>query len=195
MNSSPDQPGIALTLIKTLNAPLGWAMRVCRWIALATISLMCVVALIQVASRVIPGIEPFSWTEEASLFLMVYMTFAVLPIASYRNLHTLLDMFLDRMGALKFPMQIFINLCCLLTSVACVYYGVIFYISGSGTMATTLPWLDRGWVYIAIPISFGLMAITYVQNTIVLLVRHGLQKRGQTERLHVFDAAIQVEHL
>lgn len=195
MHSTSAQPHPILGLAKALNAPLVWALKVCRWIALISITLMCLVAVVQVISRVIPGIEPFSWTEEASLFLMVYMTFAVLPIASYRNLHTLLDMFLDRMGALKFPMQVFINFCCLVTSASCVYYGTIFYISGAGTMATTLPWLDRGWIYISIPVSFALMAVIYFQNTLVLLIRHSLQKRGKPEHLHVFDSALKVDHL
>jgi TRAP-type C4-dicarboxylate transport system permease small subunit len=187
--------GIAVRLVLLMAAPLHLALRICRWVALVMISLMCIVALVQVLSRVLPGIEPFSWTEEASLFLMVYMTFAVLPIASYRNLHTLLDMFLDRMGKLKFPMQVLINLLCLITSLACVYYGFIFYNSGSGTMATTLPWLDRGWVYLAIPISFGLMAVVYVQNTLVLFIRRSLDKRGDGGQVRLFDAAIHVQHL
>jgi TRAP-type C4-dicarboxylate transport system permease small subunit len=139
--------------------------------------------------------DPFSWTEEASLFLMVYMTFAILPIASYRNLHTILDMLLDRLGAFKFPTQVFINLCCLITSLSCIYYGFIFYKAGAGTMATTLTWIDRGWVYLAIPISFILMSFVYLHHLFAMFLRRGMDQKGQTESLEIFDAAIHIEHL
>jgi TRAP-type C4-dicarboxylate transport system permease small subunit len=182
-------------ILKLLNVPLRLALRACKWIALISVTLMSLVATTQVLSRMIPGMDPFSWTEEASLFLMVYMTFAVLPIASYRHLHTILDMLLDRMGAFKFPTQVFINLCCLITSLSCIYYGFIFYKAGSGTMATTLDWIDRGWVYLAIPTSFILMSLVYLHHLLAMFVRRGINNKGQTESLDVFDAAIHIEHL
>lgn len=183
------------SILKLLNAPLRLALRVCKWIALIATSIMCLVATVQVLSRVIPGMDPFSWTEEASIFLMVYATFAVLPIASYRNLHTILDMLLERMGAFKFPMQVIINLSCLVTSVAGVYYGIIFYNSGAGTMATTMDWFDRGWVYLSVPISFVLMSWVYLHHLFVLFLRRNLHRKGQTARLEVFDVAIHIEHI
>ena len=183
------------TVLQLLNTPLRAALRACKWIALISTTLMCLVATTQVLSRVIPGMDPFSWTEEASIFLMVYMTFAVLPIASYRNLHTILDMFLERMGAFKFPIQVFINLCCLTTSVAGVYYGVIFYNAGAGTMATTLTWIDRGWVYLSIPISFFLMSWVYLHHLFAMFLRRNLDQNGQAARLENFDVAIHIEHI
>lgn len=190
-----DHRRAVIPLLRLLNSPLRVALRACKAIALVSVTLMCLVAVLQVVSRVIPGVEPFSWTEEASLFLMVYMTFAVLPIASYNNLHTLLDMLLDRLGPLKFPANVFITLCCLITSAACVYYGYLFYRSGAGMMATTLPWIDRGWVYLAVPTSFALMALVYVQHLLTLFLRMRLVRRGDEQQLRLFDAAIHIPKL
>ncbi len=184
-----------MALLKLINAFIRFALKACKLIALVTITGMCIVAVLQVASRVLPGMDPYSWTEEASLFLMVFMTFAVLPIASYRNLHTLLDMLLERMGALKYPTELFITVLCMLTSAACVYYGWLFFKSGSGTMATTLPWIDRGWIYVAIPVSFALMAIVYLQHLIGSVMRKAILRRGDEHRLALFDAAIRIDHL
>jgi TRAP-type C4-dicarboxylate transport system permease small subunit len=182
-------------ILKLINRFIRITLKGCKAVALITITGMCLVAVLQVASRVLPGLDPFSWTEEASLFLMVFMTFAVLPIASYRNLHTLLDMLLERLGALKFPTEVFITLLCLATSVACTWFGWLFYKSGAGTMATTLNWVDRGWVYFAIPLSFALMATVYLQHLITMFVRKRLVKRGDDQNLRLFDAAIRIDHL
>ena len=68
-----------------------------KWLCISLTSVMACVVILQVITRYIPGINPPSWTEELSRYLMIYSAFlgASTGIKNWKNISV--DYFTQRM--------------------------------------------------------------------------------------------------
>lgn len=140
-------------------------------IALTLVALMTASVLLQVFFRYVLN-RPISWTEELSIFGMIWMAFLVAPIA-YRSganiaIDLIRDLFKGRAGAL---LQIVMTLLVLAILVVLFRHSLIYMNRGFGSTASSLP-ITMGWIYISMPLGLGGMIIVGIE--LLLRAVHGL---------------------
>ena len=115
--------------------------------------------------------DPVSWSEDAALFCMVWMTLLGAPVGLIRGEHVAVDMLLNALPAgLGRALMVVINGVVLTTAVTVVYYGGPFVRQGMARIIPSMDWLSQGYVYLALPVGFGLLAPICLEN-ILRLVR------------------------
>ena len=92
--------------MKIIDGPLavlgwinGWIGRIFRTIAAALVASMVGIVLLQVVFRYVLN-NALSWSEEAAIYLMIWMTFLVAPVAYRESLNVALNLFI---GWIKGP--------------------------------------------------------------------------------------------
>lgn len=143
---------------------------VIRWIIIVLMFFMTVIVSLQIVFRYVFNI-PLGWSEEVARFSFVWVSFfgasALMRVREHINVTVFVDNFPPRLRAAA----VFVaNLCGLI----CVYFFLI-----GGIALTTNEWrqlapamqIPMGWVYLAIPVSAGLMAIWMVIHTIEAAVQ------------------------
>lgn len=127
---------------------------VARLLALSLVAVMTAAVLGQVFFRYVLN-SPISWTEEFSIFAMIWMAFLVAPIA-YRSganvsIGVIRDLFKGRAFAV---LQIALTVLVLAILVILFRHSVFYVQRGFGSTATSLP-VTMGWIYIAMPLGLG----------------------------------------
>jgi len=136
--------------------------KVARVIALSLIAVMTASVLVQVFFRYVLN-SPISWTEEFSIFAMIWMAFLVAPIA-YRSganvcIEVIRDLFKGRALAI---LQIVMTLLVLAILVVLFRHSLIYMQRGFGSTASSLP-ITMGWIYISMPLGVGGMIVVGVE--------------------------------
>jgi TRAP-type C4-dicarboxylate transport system permease small subunit len=146
-----------------------------RWVIIILMLVMTVTVSLQIVFRYVFNV-PLAWSEEAARFAFVWVSFfgasALMRVREHINVTVFRDRFPPRVQAVA----VFIASVC---GLICVYLFLV-----GGIALTTNEWrqlapameIPMGWVYIAIPISSGLMAIWVVIQTI----EAALKLRGKT---------------
>jgi TRAP-type transport system small permease protein len=129
-----------------------------RLIALSLIAVMTAAVLVQVFYRYVLN-NPISWTEEFSIFSMIWMAFLVAPIA-YRSganvsIEVLRDLFKGRAQA---ALQLVLTVLVLAILVVLFRHSLIYMRRGFGSTASSLP-ITMGWIYISMPLGLGAMIV------------------------------------
>ncbi len=126
-------------------------------------SFFCVILfpnIAQVLRRYAFG-SSFIWPEELSRIMLLWITCLGVTLCARDNKHLSLDLFLNKLPRkIKFFVDIFDNM-------VVVIFGVIMSLQGCGLMgrvairftSTSIP---LKWVYLAIPIGFGMLAIGHI---------------------------------
>lgn len=129
-----------------------------RLIALSLIAVMTASVLVQVFFRYVLN-RPISWTEEFSIFSMIWMAFLVAPIA-YRSganvsIEVLRDLFKGRAQSV---LQLVLTVLVLAILVVLFRHSLIYMRRGFGSTASSLP-ITMGWIYISMPLGLGAMIV------------------------------------
>ena len=132
--------------------------RVARVLALALVAAMTAAVLVQVFFRYVLN-QPTSWTEEFSIFAMIWMAFLVAPIA-YRSganvaIEVVRDLFRGRALAL---LQLVLTVLVLMILAVLFRHSVIYVGRGFGSTASSLP-ITMGWIYLSMPLGLGGMIV------------------------------------
>jgi TRAP-type C4-dicarboxylate transport system permease small subunit len=127
---------------------------VARVIALSLVGVMTAAVLLQVFFRYVLN-RPISWTEEFSIFSMIWMAFLVAPIA-YRSganvsIEVIRNLFKGRALAV---LQIVLTVLILAILAILFRHSLLYVARGFGSTATSLP-VTMGWIYIAMPLGLG----------------------------------------
>jgi len=124
---------------------------------------MCVVAVLQVASRYILR-EPFSWTEEVCTFMFVWLTFVGASLALKTGEHFAVEVIVDKLPG-KFGWGIKICSCLLVTlfTVLIIWFGCRLTVNGWSSITPALE-IPRSIPYAAVPVGGILMLIRAVEN-------------------------------
>lgn len=147
--------GIEKTLNK-VNAPIAKFSAKFSGILLLV---MTAIVLLQVGCRYILNI-PLSWTDEASRFMMIYMTYLCLPIVYLRDQNIAMTFLTDKIKYFRVYhiFMIIAHLSALVLFSIWIYYGWAFYETGS-VMADSLP-IPMYTIYIIPPVMLTLSCLT-----------------------------------
>ena len=145
-----------------------------RWIVILFMLVMTVAVSLQIVFRYVFNI-PLGWSEEVARFSFVWVSFfgasALMRLREHINVNVFVERFSPRLRAAS-------TFLADLVALVCVYFFVV-----GGISLTTNEWkqlapateIPMGWVYLAIPISAGLMAAWVVIQT----VQSGLKLWGR----------------
>ena len=138
---------------------------VIRWLIIVLMLGMTVTVFVQIVFRYVFN-APLDWSEEIARFSFVWVSFfgasALMRVREHINVTVFTDNFPPRVRALAIFLA---NLCALI----CIYFFLV-----GGLALTYNEWrqlapttqIQMGWVYVAIPISAGLMGIWVLIQTV-----------------------------
>jgi len=174
----------------------GWVEKVAvngAWIMLLIITLL---NIIQVFYRYVLN-NALSWSEEASLWMMVWITFLMLPVAYHRGLNISMMFFRDRLNKnrLEYIIRCFFHLIVILIAVVCLDQAYQMY---KGGFRIQLPALEvtKAWVYAIMPPAWLLLitaaAGQFIRDLIGIISPEMAQAAESEEKeLPVEDAAVE----
>lgn len=127
--------------------------------------IMVVIVLFQVGCRYIINM-PLSWTDEASRFMMIYMTYLCLPIVYLNDQNIAMTFLTDKFKDMRIysVFMIIAHIASLILFAVWIYYGWTFYETGS-VMADSLP-IPMYVVYIIPPVMMMISCISALQKLI-----------------------------
>ena len=134
-----------------------WVCRVCTALIMFLLSAIVVILFGSVFWRYFLN-DPISWSEDAALLCMIWMTLLGAPAGLRHGGHVAMEMLLY-----LFPhpvikiLRAVISLVILTTSVIVVYYGGPFVKQGMARIIPSIEWLNQGYAYLALPAGFALL--------------------------------------
>lgn len=152
------------TLVSLLNRLNRQTTRWAGYAATLLLASMLAVIIIHVVYRYLLG-SSFSWTEELSRYMMVWMAFLYFPAAHKKGLNVSLDVCTDffKGSTLWKILQVVIEVSILAMLMWCVYLSFERIDRGTTiySMAIGIP---MSWVYSVLPISFTLTAFCALER-------------------------------
>ena len=126
----------------------------------------------------LPKLAPaLAWVEEASLFLVIVMVFLGLALGLEQGRHIAMSSLLQRLGeASSHKIKIILDLLGLAFSAYLVKIGfdITKFVLQSGQISPTLG-MSMAWLYLAMPVGFGLLALRYLQELFSVTNRHTVE--------------------
>ena len=150
----------------------GIATRVFCGVAGACLAAMMLVVLLQVFCRYVLN-APLSWPEEASRFMMVWMTFLVAPFAYREGMLVRLESwvaYLPKRG--QRVIEIGTHILIALTLIVLLREALWMIERGSRIRSSALN-LSMGWVFAVMPVSFVLLLSVTCELTIATFFAAG----------------------
>ena len=131
------------------------------WMMLLAITLLNIV---QVFYRYVLY-NALSWSEEASLWMMVWITFIILPLAYRRGLNISMMFVRDKLGRnrIEFLIRCLFHLIVIVISVVCFYYAIEMCKSGARIELPALE-ISKVWVYVVMPPAWILLILAAVEG-------------------------------
>lgn len=135
---------------------------VAKYISLVLIAVMTLSVLVQVFFRYVLN-NPLSWTEEASIFMMIWMAFLVAPFAYRSGANVSIEIIRDLFkGRAQWLLQIVLTFLVLYLLFILFERSIAHSANGLRSSAKSIP-IKMIWVYIAMPIGIGGMIVVSVE--------------------------------
>ena len=126
------------------------------WVMLLAITLLNIV---QVFYRYVLN-NALSWSEEASLWMMVWITFVILPVAYHKGLNISMMFFRDMLkkNRAEFVIRCLFHCIVITIAVICAYQAWVMF---KGGFRIELPALEvtKAWVYAVMPPAWLLLIL------------------------------------
>lgn len=151
-------------------------MRLAKALIIAFSVVMVVVTLAQVVFRYVVA-APLPWSEELARYCFVWIVFLGGAIGLARGVHLGVDLLVEMLPArLRFALELVVNALIAAFAVAVIYASTPVL---SINMMQRSPALgvQMSWIYLAIPVSMGLIAIIAAER-IVTGLRAGPRMEG-----------------
>ena len=118
------------------------------WVMLLAITLLNIV---QVFYRYVLN-NALSWSEEASLWMMVWITFVIMPVAYHKGLNISMMLFRDMLkkNRVEYIVRCFFHLIVIVIAVVCFTQAWQMYQGGSRIELPALE-VSKAWVYAIMP--------------------------------------------
>lgn len=158
------------------------AARISRWlIAFGTIGLLAMTVIVgwQVFGRFVLNSSP-SWTEQASLILMIWYVMFASAAGVYEGFHIRIALLEEKLGERARPLTRFVALIVALIGLALLVYGTQLCWIVRGNTVPSLG-LSRAVAYTPLPISGLLMTLFAIPQ--ILTGRHRDEPRAEVETL------------
>jgi TRAP-type transport system small permease protein len=145
--------------------PLVLLARIAEGGAIACLTVLACVVILQVASRYVLH-APIDWTVDGATALMIWLSFAGAALAAFERAHFVIDGAVDMLPpAGRRAAIVFSNLCASAVLAVLVFYGWRFAMLQMGQDYPALP-LAKGWVALAIPVGAALMIPRFVADAV-----------------------------
>lgn len=143
----------------------GWVGRIFRAVAAALVAGMVGVVLLQVVFRYLLN-NALSWTEEAAIYLMVWMTFLVAPVAYRESLNVALNLFTGWIkGRLLYLLMIVLDVLVLVLIVYLFQEAIDLIERNQQTTARTMD-ITMAYVFMALPIGYVAMFVAGIERVL-----------------------------
>lgn len=156
-------------LLKSLRKFNAFVCSVFRSLCEILLLLMTMIVLAQVFFRYGLG-DALTWSEEASRFLMVWLTFLASPVAYFQKSHIALDLL---SGSLKAPakryLHITLQLLSLILLLLMIWKSTSMVIRGASISTASLP-ISMAFAYAALPCGFVAMLLICIQQLSELIL-------------------------
>lgn len=140
----------------------GWVEKVAVNMSWAMLLAITLLNIAQVFYRYVLN-DALSWSEEVSLWMMVWITFLILPVAYHRGLNISMMFFRDRLNKSRFEyiIRCFFHAIIIVIAVVCFDQAWQMY---KGGFRIELPALEitKAWVYAIMPPAWLLLIIAAV---------------------------------
>ena len=141
----------------------GWVGRIFRGIAAALVAGMVGVVLLQVVFRYLLN-NALSWTEEAAIYLMVWMTFLVAPVAYRESLNVALNLLTGWIkGRLLYLLMIVLDVLVMVLIVYLFQEAVDLIERNQRVTARTID-ITMAYVFMALPIGYVAMFVAGIER-------------------------------
>ena len=126
-------------------------------------SLLTIISL-QIISRYIFH-EPFVWAEEGAGLIFIWLCFLGGTVVHRKGTHISIDYFIRRFNTLA---KKIISLTILLLTI--ILFAFLIFISiplierGGLLKAVTIPWINWGYIYLAVPVSTVVMCLYSIES-------------------------------
>ncbi len=150
--------------------------KVCLAVVVAMIAAMVCVTIAQIVCRelstMLDGVKPLQWSEEVCRYLLVWATFLGASSVYKEGTHITIT-FVQSMFSPKVQryIRIFVHVLCIIAFCAVVYFGFTFAMKQM-QLAPSLR-IPMKYMYLSVPIGFGLMAIHAVNEVLQTLQQKG----------------------
>lgn len=133
------------------------------WIMLFAITLLNIV---QVFYRYVLN-DALSWTEEASLWMMVWITFAILPVAYRKGLNISMMLFRDMLKQNRFEyiLRCVYHVIVLAIAVVCIDQAWGMFKGGQRLEMPALE-ISKAWVYAVMPPAWILLILAVIEGVV-----------------------------
>lgn len=145
----------------------GWVEKLA--VNLAWVMLFCITILniVQVFYRYVLN-DALSWTEEASLWMMVWITFIIIPVAYHKSLNISMMFFRDMLkkNRVEYIIRCFFHVVVIVIAVVCLNQAWMMF---KGGYRIELPALEvsKAWVYAVMPPAWFLLISTAIEKLLV----------------------------
>ena len=150
-----------------VSAAIDAAVRWCRYGALALLAAMTAIILLQVFCRYVLN-NPLSWPEEAARFMMVWMTFLVIPLAYREGLVVRMETLVDTLPARpRHVLELALHL--LIVGTAVTFFREAAWMVERGSLMTASALgIDMRIVFAVLPFSFVLVCIVGLEKIVTI---------------------------
>lgn len=163
--------------VERLNDTLLW---LCKYLIIAIVAVLAAILISAVFYRYVLN-DAFAWSEEASKYLMVWLTFLGAPIALRHAVHINIDLLVQ-----LFPprgRQVFyavIHLIIIATMGILFWKGWAFAELGARQVASSFT-LSMVWMYLAVPVGSALTCLVAAEHVLKALCGIADPERGLSE--------------
>lgn len=160
-----------MTVLNTITAMLGrvndWVEKFAVNLAWVLLFIITLLNIVQVFYRYVLN-NALSWTEEASLWMMVWITFIILPVAYHKGLNISMMFFRDMLKRNRgeYLIRCFFHVVVIIIAVVCMGQAWLLYKGGHRLEMPALE-ISKAWVYIIMPPAWLLLISTALEKLLV----------------------------
>lgn len=147
-------------MLGKINSPVELITTNLSWIMLLTIT---VLNIIQVFYRYVLN-DALSWTEEASLWILVWITFLILPVAYRKGLNISMMFFRDllKRNCFEYILRCVFHIIVLVTAIVCFDQSWTMYKGGNRLELPALE-VSKAYVYIVMPPAWIMLILVIIE--------------------------------
>ena len=160
-----------MTVLSTMTAMLhrvnGWVEKIAVNLAWVLLFIITLLNIVQVFYRYVLN-NALSWTEEASLWMMVWITFIILPVAYHKSLNISMMFFRDMLkrNRAEYLIRCFFHVVVIVIAIVCMGQAWLLYKGGYRLEMPALE-ISKAWVYVIMPPAWFLLISTAIEKLLV----------------------------
>jgi len=150
-----------ISILGKINSVVEWVAINLSWIMLFIITILNIV---QVFYRYVLN-DALSWAEEASLWMLVWMTFAMLPVAYRKGQNISMMFFRDLLKRNRFEyiLRCVFHIIVLIIAIVCLDQSWAMYKGGDRLELPALE-ISKAYVYMVMPPAWIMLALVVVES-------------------------------